>query len=395
VPAVDIILFADKKKSRVDIVQAIGRCLRKSPGKKFGYIVVPFIFDKNQSKEKLLQSDYKDVIKTIRILSLYDKTFSEDVKFQAKTGKYFNGKVEIDFPYDDKIIDVEEIKKAIRIENFRRIGPLNWLPFDQAKEQIQSKNFSSSAEYYSQHKQGFLDADLPFDPQKIYEDEGWSSWGDFLGTGRIADQLKHDNYLSYKEAKKIIHPLKIPSVSKWRKFIKTKEFIFDNIPKNPNQTYEIHGTWITWGDFLGTGRVSDNLKQYRPFEKAREFARSLKIKKRTTWNKMFKEGKIPNDIPAVPHNTYKDEFISYADFFDNLSITNKIDFWSLSRSKNFIYNKKISSVKEFQKWSAITGNRPVGFPGNPGSVYKENKNWKGMVDFLGNHKKPYRKFKKG
>ena len=39
VPAVDLVLFSDKKRSRVDIVQAIGRCLRKSGTKKLALFI--------------------------------------------------------------------------------------------------------------------------------------------------------------------------------------------------------------------------------------------------------------------------------------------------------------------------------------------------------------------
>ena len=38
-PAIDCVVFTDPKKSKVDIVQAAGRALRLSPGKKFGYIL--------------------------------------------------------------------------------------------------------------------------------------------------------------------------------------------------------------------------------------------------------------------------------------------------------------------------------------------------------------------
>ena len=42
VPAIDCVLFADPKKSTVDIVQAVGRALRVSKDKKYGYIIFLF-----------------------------------------------------------------------------------------------------------------------------------------------------------------------------------------------------------------------------------------------------------------------------------------------------------------------------------------------------------------
>jgi len=41
VPAVDMVAFLSPRRSRVDIVQATGRAMRRSPGKARGYVLVP------------------------------------------------------------------------------------------------------------------------------------------------------------------------------------------------------------------------------------------------------------------------------------------------------------------------------------------------------------------
>ena len=41
VPALDAVLFMNPKNSQVDIVQAVGRVMRKAEGKQYGYIVLP------------------------------------------------------------------------------------------------------------------------------------------------------------------------------------------------------------------------------------------------------------------------------------------------------------------------------------------------------------------
>ena len=95
VPAVDFVIFVDKKSSRTDIIQGIGRCLRLSKNKKFGYVLVPYVFDKRISREDFLKSEYSEIIKSIRVLALYDKTFADNIKLQAKSKKTFkNNKVE-------------------------------------------------------------------------------------------------------------------------------------------------------------------------------------------------------------------------------------------------------------------------------------------------------------
>ena len=47
VPAIDCVMFADPKQSRIDIVQAAGRALRRYRGKEYGYIVVPLVVPEN------------------------------------------------------------------------------------------------------------------------------------------------------------------------------------------------------------------------------------------------------------------------------------------------------------------------------------------------------------
>lgn len=56
VPAVDMVAFISPRKSKVDIVQATGRAMRKSPGKEFGYVMVPLFVEQaaNESIEEAL-----------------------------------------------------------------------------------------------------------------------------------------------------------------------------------------------------------------------------------------------------------------------------------------------------------------------------------------------------
>src|SRR5699024_1748662 len=41
VPALDSVIFFNPRNSMVDVVQSVGRVMRKSPGKDYGYIVLP------------------------------------------------------------------------------------------------------------------------------------------------------------------------------------------------------------------------------------------------------------------------------------------------------------------------------------------------------------------
>jgi hypothetical protein len=61
------------------------------------------------------------------------------------------------------------------------------------------------------------------------------------------------------------------------------------------------------GDWLGTGNIASQLREYRPFGEAKAFARSLKLQNTLEWRKFTKSGKLPSDMPANPDQTYKDK----------------------------------------------------------------------------------------
>jgi hypothetical protein len=64
-----------------------------------------------------------------------------------------------------------------------------------------------------------------------------------------------------------------------------------DIPSNPRSIYLNQG-WKGYGDWLGTGRIANFNKVYRPFEEARAFVQSLEIKGFEEWSK-FCKGQLP------------------------------------------------------------------------------------------------------
>ena len=75
VPALDAVIFLDPKQSQVDIVQAVGRVMRKSEGKKFGYIIVPVVVPPDKNVIEALEAGndgYKTVGKVLRALQAHD-----------------------------------------------------------------------------------------------------------------------------------------------------------------------------------------------------------------------------------------------------------------------------------------------------------------------------------
>ena len=81
VPALDAVTFLDPKQSPIDIVQAVGRVMRKAPGKRFGYIVVPvFVPDGEGDIATLLEQrrdDYRHIGSVLRALQSHDERLAE------------------------------------------------------------------------------------------------------------------------------------------------------------------------------------------------------------------------------------------------------------------------------------------------------------------------------
>ena len=97
VPAIDCVMFADPKQSRIDIVQAAGRALRRYRGKECGYIVVPLIVPENMDFEEFAETTaFGKVAQTITALSTQDERIADEFRAIEK-GRISSGKiVEID-----------------------------------------------------------------------------------------------------------------------------------------------------------------------------------------------------------------------------------------------------------------------------------------------------------
>ncbi len=110
---------------------------------------------------------------------------------------------------------------------------------------------------------------FPSDPAHVYAEKGWKSWGDWLGTGNVHTK----NFLPFKKARAFARNLKLDSVSHWTQYCKgliEGKKKPEKIPPYPNQAYKNKG-WKSWGDWLGTGRIADQLKVPMPFINAKNY----------------------------------------------------------------------------------------------------------------------------
>lgn len=81
VPSLDAVLFLSARNSQVDVVQSVGRVMRKSKGKKYGYIIIPVVVPSTVEADKALDDNerYKVVWTVLNALRAHDDRFNATV----------------------------------------------------------------------------------------------------------------------------------------------------------------------------------------------------------------------------------------------------------------------------------------------------------------------------
>ncbi|GAA9558899.1 hypothetical protein UBN61_12690 [Helicobacter pylori] len=106
VPALDSIVFFDGKSAMVDIIQAVGRVMRKAKHKKRGYIILPIALEESEIQnldEAVNNTNFKNIWKVLKALRSHDPSLVDEATFREKI-KVFGSD-------DEKYQDDEESTK--------------------------------------------------------------------------------------------------------------------------------------------------------------------------------------------------------------------------------------------------------------------------------------------
>lgn len=89
VPSLDAVLFLNPRNSVVDVVQAVGRVMRRAEGKKYGYIILPIGIPADTSPEEALKDNdkYKVVWQVLQALRSHDERIEAAINKIDLTGK--------------------------------------------------------------------------------------------------------------------------------------------------------------------------------------------------------------------------------------------------------------------------------------------------------------------
>ena len=92
VPSLDSVIFMAKKRSQVDIIQAVGRVMRKFGSgneKIYGYIIIPVVINNEKLTDATLSNneDYKVVWQVVQALRSHDERLDTQINKIGVTGK--------------------------------------------------------------------------------------------------------------------------------------------------------------------------------------------------------------------------------------------------------------------------------------------------------------------
>lgn len=89
VPALDAVLFLNPRNSQVDVVQSVGRVMRKAPGKDYGYVILPVAVPEGVEPSTALDDNkrFKVVWQVLNALRSHDERFDAMVNSLALNSK--------------------------------------------------------------------------------------------------------------------------------------------------------------------------------------------------------------------------------------------------------------------------------------------------------------------
>ncbi|QDC78995.1 integrase repeat-containing protein [Candidatus Methylopumilus universalis] len=185
-------------------------------------------------------------------------------------------------------------------------------------------------------------------------------------------------YRTFQEARAFVRTLNLKGKDDYIAWSRTSKRP-DDIPSVPRNTYK--DEWVSWGDWVGTFNTSTVGRTYLPFEEARAFVRTLNLKGKDDYIAWSRTSKRPDDIPSVPRNTYKDEWVSWGDWVGtfNTSTVGRT-YLPFEEARAFVRTLNLKGKDDYIAWSR-TSDRQIDIPASPPRTYSDE--WVSWGDWVG------------
>ncbi len=114
VPSLDAVAFLDPRSSTVDVVQAVGRVMRRAEGKQLGYIIVPVLLEPGESLIEALERNsdgWRATGQVLRALASHDNRLPENPFQFIQTWPPPDGDDEPDIEGIQTTLDLQEMSQ--------------------------------------------------------------------------------------------------------------------------------------------------------------------------------------------------------------------------------------------------------------------------------------------
>jgi predicted helicase len=377
VPNIDCIVFADPRKSRIDIVQALGRALRQKEGKDWGYVILPVVYDGDT--HEIDNDNFNEIVSIVRGLAANDERIIEYFKDKNNFDNLGSGRIsDNQFLFLSEALTESQFQNQLGIKVWENLSRFSWLPFELAREYVRTLGLKNPREWRSYSRSGKRPIGIPSAPNVVYDNKGFTKWEDWLG---VRLNQRYVNYLDFSEARAFVHQLNLKSQDEWKIYAKSNQRPSE-IPSNPHRTYKDKG-WINYPNWFGSDRISNRSRVFLDYEEAQSFVRCLNLKSANDWKSYSKSGRRPLEIPSAPNVFYVGK--GWKDWGTWLGTrresTKKLYCIEFSEAKAFVHKLKLKGQKEWRVY-AKSELCPRDLPKNPQRTYKKS-GWNGWPDFLG------------
>ena len=238
--------FCKSEKFPLNLPRAVAGYYKKTGD----WISYGSFFGTNYSVKKNYKSieDLKSFLKTHKIdsqskFNVFKKTAEYPSHFPKAPSVYYKRKKTWSNWSD--LFD----KQPFFYDTLQKDGGENYyLDFEKAKNIVHKLKIKSTSAWTKMIRKNLIPKNIPRYPRTAYK-ERFKGWGDFLGTGRIADQNKSKFYPTYLEASRYAINNNIKTEAEWHNAYKLKK-LPNNYPRNLPAIYKRTGEWKGWPDFL-------------------------------------------------------------------------------------------------------------------------------------------------
>lgn len=282
------------------------------------------------------------------------------------------------FDYTSGICGIDTFQKlrdALRLVK-------DFVSYDEAKNLIQSYNFTGKAQFFEKLYSGDIDhLDLPRDPQYSYTRSGeWTGWDEFLSKG------KKRNYLNLDQFRIETKKLGITKRAQYEKAHKDKILDKSKFPVGASRYYFRNGQLESdsWHYLFDTTKST-----FLELEEAKKFIKNNfpHIITEKDYKRAYTNKELPEFLPGDPYTVYlrRGTWISWKDFFERSKKYRKFgNFFTYEESKEYLKQFNFKNRQEFLQ--AVRSNKlDSKIPKDPQCVYNQKGTWISWGDFLGNN----------